>query len=177
MNILPYTDEQRHYSWDLVCKNNYGQRSSGNGNKEQQYTGILAETVLADALGHERPKATGFDNGIDFTCSGKHVDLKTISRKTYTKPFYRNVVFASQLKYETDVYLFASLHKVDRVLEVVGWIRKANISRAHLKPKGSQRKREDGKIVEYYADQYEILCKELVPFDTYTFETELMLWS
>ena len=33
--------------WDFVSKNNIGQRSKANGNKEQQYVGLLGEVMIA----------------------------------------------------------------------------------------------------------------------------------
>jgi len=61
------SEEQLDYAKKLVEKYNFGQRGYADGNKRQQLTGIIGQTVFADLIRQERlDGSTGFDDGKDF---------------------------------------------------------------------------------------------------------------
>lgn len=88
------TEEQLRYAADMVERFNFGQRGRGDGNKREQLTGILGQTVFADLINAERPNgATGFDGGKDFEINHKRVDIKTMTRSVPMRPdFVHNFV-------------------------------------------------------------------------------------
>lgn len=160
------TKEQREYAWNLVQHHNFGRRGNFDGDKERQYTGILGQTIMADGLELPRPSGIeGFDNGVDFTILGQNVDLKTIGRTTKPKwnPRWVNNLVASQLRYETDFYIFSSIHKIDRIFTVVGMLPKAAVLRMAPLPVGAERKRHDGTTFLLGTETYEIPNTELTP--------------
>ena len=162
------TLEQRQYAWGLVQKHNFGNRGVFDGNAERQYTGILGQTVMADGLGMERPtELGGFDNGIDFTILGRNVDLKTMGR--HSKPKWSsgwvNNLLESQTHYETDFYVFSSIHKDDRVMTVVGMISKPKVLRMTPLPVGTERRRHDGTTFNLTVPEYEIPNPDLDPLN------------
>ena len=73
---IKVSEEQKNYAQDMVNKYNFGMRGYGDGNKKEQLTGIIGQTVLADLLGLPRPDGgSGFDNGFDFVINGKKVAI------------------------------------------------------------------------------------------------------
>jgi len=169
---LDIKDDQRLHAWNLVKRINFGNRSSGaNGDPEMQYTGVLGEVVFADLMGLPRPSGGGFDYGIDFQILGVNIDMKTMGRDCFVRENFVNNLICSQVDYyqsETDAYLFASINKTIKVLEILGWCRKSDIQRQHngIKKflKGETRKRADRTTFETRSDMYEIPVKSLIPF-------------
>ncbi len=63
------------YCRELVEKYNFGQRGVADGNKEEQYTGILGQCVVAQFFGQELISGEGgFDGGVDLVYSGLRID-------------------------------------------------------------------------------------------------------
>jgi len=151
--------EQKEYAWALVKRVNFGQRGEFDGDQEQQYTGILGEVMFADIYGFTRPDGSGgFDNGIDFTHKGIKIDLKTMGRTVdvgMTKDFVNNLV-ASQIEYDADVYIFASINKDSGEFQVPGFYLKKWGFENYRIPKGAKRRRHDGTIFETEAEMFEI---------------------
>lgn len=147
-----------HHCQELVKTTNFGNRSTANGNKEQQLTGIIGQSVIMDAfgLGYVDGKG-GFDNGVDLIINSKNVDVKTMGRTTDVKRNYTNNFLKLQDYFETDIYIFCSYHKLKQEVTVCGWIDKSNfIHKRKLFPKGTQRTRNDGTSFTTFADLYEI---------------------
>ena len=66
------------FAWDTVNKRNFGNRSAGaNGSKEQQYTGILGETVIYDIVYGKLPEYNETGT-VDIVINGKKIDIKTL---------------------------------------------------------------------------------------------------
>jgi len=169
--IIQYNDDQRKYAWDFVTQNNIGQRGEADGNKEMQYAGVLAETVLADLLGEPRPEATGFDNGIDFMIGRHKIDLKTMPTNWFCRPEYTNNLMASQVhseNYHNDIYLFSLVNKDQQAVEFIGWIYKKyvieQIDGIEFFKKGDARPQSNGNTWHCKTDMYEIKNKILMPF-------------
>jgi hypothetical protein len=128
--ILDYCKAQiEHY--------NFGQRSVANGTPDQQYTGIVGQSVVMDLFGLGYiDGGGGCDDGTDILYAGLHIDVKTMGRTTPVRPFYVNNFIGLQLKFNTDVYIFCSLNKSTNVLTICGWITKKDfLKKASFFPK------------------------------------------
>ena len=69
-----------------IDKHNFGRRSKDNGNKSQQYIGIMGECVIKDMFGLRYiDGSSGCDGGVDLKHNGKTYDVKTMSRTTDVK--------------------------------------------------------------------------------------------
>jgi hypothetical protein len=137
---------------------NFGQRSSANGNKTQQLTGIIGQSVIMNLfnLGIVQG-ADGFDDGVDIIFNNKKIDVKTMGRTTDVRRSYTNNFLKLQDYFQTEVYIFCSYHKTNHELTVCGWIEKNDFVRKRkFFPKGSIRTRLDGSTFETFADLYEI---------------------
>ncbi|MBL4952212.1 hypothetical protein JK635_08315, partial [Neobacillus sp. YIM B02564] len=121
VNVSP---EQISYVEHLIENVNFGRRGVFDGSKNQQRTGLIGQVVLSDLLGVERPKGGGFDGGVDFTIEGFTVDLKTMGRTVDFKPSYVHNFTGSQIHFDTDILLFASLNMRKNILTVCGYLPK-----------------------------------------------------
>ena len=108
-------------------------------------------------------KNKGFDNGVDFVVEGIAIDLKTMARGCFVRPYFVNNLYGSQVngdRYRNDIYLFASIHKTEGIFEITGWIRKIdiiNLERGVLFfEEGTIRKRADGTTFQTRGDMYEV---------------------
>lgn len=140
---IKITDEQREHAWAIVNKKNYGQRASGfNGDKVNQYVGMLAETVVADLFEQPRPtEDKPYDFGKDFEHMDKIIDLKTMGHtKSYAHPMGTGCVNAEQYddpRRITNIYLFSTLNKATNELDIIGWVKKWEVkSLGTFCPKG-----------------------------------------
>lgn len=159
------TQEQLEYVQAMVDKYNFGQRGYGDGNKREQFTGIIGQTVLADLLGLPRPDgAEGFDGGKDFIIHSKRVDIKTMTRSVPMREDFVHNFVGYQKNYDVDFYIFASYNTVNKHLTVCGYIDKHSFfERATFFEKGSIRKRSDGTTFKTFAPLYEIEQTMLFP--------------
>jgi hypothetical protein len=142
----------------LVQNYDFGHRYTANGNKEQQLTGIIGQSVIMNLfhMGYVEG-ASGFDNGIDLIYENKTIDVKTMGRTTDVKRSYTNNFLKLQDYYKTDIYIFCSYHKINHELTVCGWISKADfILKRRFYPKGSIRIRSDNTKFETFSDLFEI---------------------
>lgn len=160
------TDEQYNYAKKLIDNYNFGMRGIGDGNKKEQLTGIIGQTVLSDVLKFERPDGNkGFDGGTDFIINGKTVDLKTMTRTTTVTNDYVNNLVGYQIEYPVEYYIFASLNikKNPWILTICGYIsKKLFLKKADFFEKGSTRYRRDGSTFKTFAPLYEIKNKLLL---------------
>lgn len=157
------TEEQLRYAADMVERFNFGQRGRGDGNKREQLTGILGQTVFADLINAERPNgATGFDGGKDFEINHKRVDIKTMTRSVPMRPDFVHNFVGYQKDYPVDYYVFASFNKIKEILTVCGYIGKEEFfRRADYFPEGTARKRADGTSFSTFAPLYELRQEDL----------------
>ncbi len=161
---LQVSQEQYEYAENMVNRFNFGQRGYGDGNKKEQLTGIVGQTVFADLLGVERPNGeTGFDGGYDFNIKGKTVDIKTMSRSVPMRDYFVHNFIGYQRTYEVDYYIFASFNTKTNILTICGCIDKETFfKRADFFEQGSIRQRADGTTFRTFAPLYEIKQKELL---------------
>lgn len=165
---IKVTNEQYNFAKDLVSNYNFGQRGYGDGNRREQLTGLIGQTVFADLLKTPRPDgSTGFDNGTDFIINNKKVDIKTMSRKVSMKDHYVHNFIGYQRNYDVDYYIFASLNTAANILTVCGCIQKDRFRElASFYNKGDLRYRDDGTSFPAKAPLYEILQSDLVQVKT-----------
>ncbi len=159
------TDEQYAYAVEMVDKYNFGQRGYGDGNKKEQLTGIIGQTVLADLLKLPRPDgSTGFDGGRDFIINGKPVDIKTMSRTVPMRDYFVHNFVGYQKNYSVDYYIFASFNTKNHILTICGYLNKEDFfKKAKYFPIGSTRYRSDGTSFKTFAPLYELAQKDLNP--------------
>ena len=162
MITLPLSQEQKEYTAKELKKNGTAHRGTFDGSYEHQFTGLLAEVAFADAVGLERPTTKkGFDNGVDFVLYGLNFDLKTVGRNYDPKMEWANNLVASQMKYATDAYLFASINKKKSTITFTGMISKADALMYPLNQAGDTLYRDDGKTIVLKADHREIPNRHL----------------
>ena len=163
-------------SQDIIqhCQNqiqqyNFGQRSTANGTREQQFTGIVGQCAIMKLFGLDFINgADGCDDGEDINDKGLIVDVKTMGRTTDVRDYYVNNFIGLQLRFNTDIYIFCSLNKNTNELTVCGWIPKEEfMQKADYFPKGSWRKRSDGSKFQTFADLYEIKNSDLNDVQSY----------
>lgn len=161
--------EQLLYVEELLKTANFGRRGEFDGNHEQQLTGILAQTVVADLLELPRPVDEGkSDNGIDFIINGLTVDLKTMGRNVPMKESFVHNLYGSQIEFDTKIFLFSSLNKRTEVLTICGWLTKEDFQEKAIHfPQGTKRYRDNGTYITVIgsAGNYEIQQTLLNPLN------------
>lgn len=152
----------------ILNTTNFGQRGKADGNKVEQYIGIIGQSVIMDLLGMPLIESKdGFDGGIDFTYNNKTYDIKTMGRETYPQDHYVNNLIAMQSNYDVDRYIFASINKLTVELTICGWIDKESFkANAIFYPEGSIRTRSDGTTFTTKAGLYEIKNSQLMRSNT-----------
>jgi len=152
------TDEVLKHCLNQVEKYNLGKRKEANGNKDQQFIGIVGQCVLMQLFNCGLIDcSTGFDNGIDIEFENHKIDIKTMGRTTDVKINYTNNFIKFQDNYETTTYIFCSYNKINNELTICGWIDKQTfIQRRKYYEKGNERTRNDGTKFNLFADMYEI---------------------
>lgn len=161
------SQEQLEYASYLVRNYDFGKRGRADGSQEQQRTGMIGQTVLADLLGLARPNGElGFDGGVDYIINGKRVDIKTMGRTVSLKNHYVHNFVGYQHKYEVDYYIFASLNKKTNILTFGGYIAKKDFdSVADFYNEGDWRVRDNGTRFRTKAPLYEIKQSSLHALD------------
>lgn len=149
-------------AWDVVNKKNFGNRAIGaNGNKEQQYTGILGEIVIYNIVYGRLPDYSEAGT-VDIVINDKKVDIKTMGRTVYMKPNYVHNFVGYQKDFPNDIYIFNSIVKKERTIQICGWLPKEEFfKKCSFFDKGMPRFRSDGSSFETKAPLYEIENKEL----------------
>ena len=162
IDVIP-NQEQKDYAAKQVETYNFGQRGVFDGNKEQQFVGVLGQTIVADLLQVPRPDGTdGNDGGVDFVINHKNVDVKTMTRTVPVKAHYVHNFVAYQKKYPTDAYIFASYNKKSNIFSICGCVSKEQLqARAAFFEKGQLRYRDDGTAFPTKAPLYEIKQSDL----------------
>ena len=167
----------RHCEKELDL-HNFGKRGVADGNRQQQMTGIVGQSVVADLFGLPLVDgSTGPDGGMDILYRDMKIDIKTMGRKVAVKPHYVNNFLSLQKHFPTDLYLFTSLNKVTNVLTIIGWTTKQAMMRdADFHKKGQYRRRDDGSRFRTFSDLFEISNDFLAyvdSFDDLTYQLDL----
>ena len=158
MITIKVTEQIELHCIDQVEKFNFGKRIDANGNKEQQLTGIIGQSVVMQLFGLDLVDGTtGFDDGVDLVFDNKTIDVKTMGRSTDVKPSYTNNFVKLQDYFKTEIYIFCSFNKIKKELTICGWIDKDSfVSKRNFYEKGSKRTRLDGTELTIFTDTYEI---------------------
>ncbi len=148
---------------DQVSKHNFGKRGVADGTPEQQLTGIIGQSQVAELFGEPWVSGEGgFDGGEDLLFLGLVIDVKTMGRTTAVRGYYVNNFIGLQKLYKTDVYIFCSYNKTNHILTICGWVSKEQLNaRACFFPKGTSRTRSDGSTFITFTDLYEIKNSDL----------------
>jgi hypothetical protein len=159
---IKLSDDICSFVWDMVNKKNFGHRSIGaNGNKEQQYTGILGEAMIYKIVYDKLPTYNEAGT-VDIVINGKKIDIKTMGRKVYMKEDYVHNFIGYQKNFPNDIYLFNSIVKQERIIQICGWITKDDFfKKCVFTEKGKLRQRSDGTFLKTKAPLYEIENKKL----------------
>ena len=148
--------------WAFLNENNIGNRFEGNGNKEQQFVGLVGEIMVKRLFGFDHEFKKGFDGGFDFKYKGFKIDVKTMGRNVDIKPDYVNNFVAHQKQFDCDIYIFCSLNKLKNELTICGFLSKKELLKlALLYKKGIKRTRSNGTTFKMKTDTYEIKNNQL----------------
>ena len=148
---------------DQVERFNFGNRGIADGNKREQLTGIIGESVLKDLFDLDLVDGKeGNDNGEDIKFKNLSIDVKTMGRTTDVRGYYVNNFIGLQKEFPTDVYIFNSLNINKNELTIVGIISKKRLlQKAKFYKKGTLRHRSNGTSFRTKADLYEIENNQL----------------
>ena len=160
---IKVSNEIESHCINQLEKYNFGKRFTANGNKEQQLTGIIGQSVVMNLFNNGLIDGSlGFDEGIDLIYNNKTIDVKTMGRNTDVKLSYTNNFIKLQDYFKTEIYIFCSYNKLKKEVTICGWIDKDNfINKRKYYPKGTIRKRFDGSEFTTFTDLYEIDNKDL----------------
>lgn len=160
--ILEIDQNLKNEVWSYLKTNNIANRSKADGNKEEQFVGLLGEILVKKHLNIEHNYSNGFDGGYDFIYKGKKFDVKTMGRNVDPKDYYVNNFICYQLDYECDGYIFCSLNKKTNKLTICGWVTKEELkSKGELFVIGSIRQRSNGTKFRLKAPTLEIKNNKL----------------
>lgn len=155
-----------NYVNKFLSENNVANRGKFDGNFQNQFTGILGESVVYEYIFGESPiLKQGNDFGIDMIYKGNTIDVKTMRRKGFMKPYFVHNFLTLQLKTKTDILIFNNYCEPKNILQICGWIHKDELlQRGQLIKKGSKRLRADGTELTIQEDTIEIEQRNLRPF-------------
>ena len=158
MYKIKISEEVLKHCRNQVEKYNFGNRREANGTQEQQFNGVVGQSILMQLFnGGLVDGSTGFDNGIDIEFENHKIDIKTMGRNTDVKLNYTNNFIKFQDSYETTTYIFCSYNKKSNEVTICGWIDKETfIKKRKYHKKGSERTRNDGTKFTLFTDIYEI---------------------
>ncbi len=171
---LKVREEQIIYAKNLLKNNSFAKRGDGsrrynNGNKQEQFTGILGQVVTADLFGYKRPcYDENSDGGVDLIIHNQKIDVKTMSRNCDVKSYFVHNLHGDQVGeyYQNNIYLFTSLNKKIMELTICGWVTKDEFfKRASFYPYGAIRRNPSKSFrVRSRKGLYEIKTCDLNPF-------------
>ena len=152
--------------WNALLTHSVANRGISDGNKEQQYVGLLGEYTVKKMIGIDTFNLNGFDGGYDLTINGRKIDIKTMGRTVDPQDHYVNNFIAYQQDFDCDFYIFCSLNKENSTLTICGYQdKKTLLEVADFFPEGSIRYRDDGSKFKMKAPTYEIKNQDLKPIN------------
>ena len=164
IQIFP-SEELTNYTRQLVENNNFGQRGYADGNSQMQYTGMICENVVRNLLGLPLAEGKGFDGGWDIMYKGLKTDIKAMGRKGNPRPDHVNNVYAPQIKYNNEAYIFCTYNIYKKVVTICGWIDKNTfLEKAELLKKGTRVELGNEKYFIARSDSFQITNNELYEF-------------
>jgi len=155
---LPLTNDIRQYAINQVSIKNFGQRSAGfNGNRTQQYTGIVGECAVYKSLGRDLPKYNHGSLIEDIIINDKKVDIKTMGRTVDMRDFYVHNFVGYQKDSANDILLAVSINKNSGNIQICGWLPKTDfLNKAEFFDKGTIRTRSNNTSFTTQAPLYEL---------------------
>lgn len=155
-------NETKSKVWSFLKENNIGQRGKADGNKAQQYVGLLGEIAVKRLFGISDELEAGFDGGYDFEHNGRKIDVKTMGRNVDVEPHFVNNFWAYQKNLKADTYIFTSLNKKTYEVTICGWIEKDEMKEVAEKfKKGTIRTLTDGTEFPLKGPMWEIKMSDL----------------
>jgi len=159
---LSIPSELKTLCWDYVQNNNMGNRFDFNGNKEQQYLGLIGENMVRKYYNMPYSFSEGFDGGHDIILNGYKIDVKTMGRTVDPQPHYANNFVAYQKELDCDILYFTSINKKTSTIFFCGWTWKNDfLNEALYFEQDAIRHRDDGTNFKILAPLYEISNKNL----------------
>lgn len=145
---------------------NLGNRGVEDGSPRKQEVGMIGEMVTHHYLTGNYPNLTekkvGFDGGYDLLFEGRKIDVKTIERKSYVRPYFVNNFYILQERHDAEILVFCSYHGMDQVIEICGWLLKSELpTKGIFYAAGTKRNRTDGSSFLFRQDNYEVEVKDL----------------
>jgi hypothetical protein len=158
MFTVAATPEQISYAEDLVARHNFGRRGKFDGTSQQQRTGLLGQTVVADLLGAPRPRGDEAPRmGRDFVLFRRRFDVRTMGRHCTPQLHWPNNFVGLQKAKMADVLIFCSLNLDNDQLTVCGWIEgEGFLASAVRMAEGEARTRADGTTFACEAELFEL---------------------
>lgn len=148
--------------WQYLNENNIGNRFEFNGNKEQQFVGLVGEIIIKRLFGLDHEFKNGFDGGFDFVYKGLKIDVKTMGRNVDVKDYFVNNFVAHQKKFDCDIYIFCSLNKKTNELTICGFLSKKELLKKSIyRKKGETMQRSNGTTFVLKTNNYQIENKDL----------------
>ena len=117
------TFDQIKHCKELLEHHSVAKRGVFDGDYYQQLFGLIAQTIVADLAGCERPSQChdGPDPGYDVTINGVRLDVKCVIREYAPKATWACNLTDTQARYQCDGYIFMSYDKSCGVFHIVGW--------------------------------------------------------
>ncbi len=145
-------------------KVNLGNRSEGNGDKQKQLEGIIAENAVRNFYGLQpMEEQQKFDGGFDFVINNLSFDVKCSGRSCDIRPHYQHNVYDFQKNYNVDYYLFTSYNRKKDIVEICGTIKKDEFfKKADYKERG-QILKNDTTQQPYQQNNWEIKQSQIDP--------------
>jgi hypothetical protein len=146
------------YAGELTRNAPFGRGRTTDGTQEQQFVGMVGQTIVHDLLGVAWPSIQGGpDGGVDCVFHGLSVDVKTMGRETPVRDRFSNNYSARQARYPTDVLVFCSYNWMTQGVTVCGWLTKQEfLQKATLHQGGTCARRSDGSSFTWNEDTYTV---------------------
>tara|TARA_R110001632_G_scaffold95637_2_gene201770 strand:- start:9510 stop:10019 length:510 start_codon:yes stop_codon:yes gene_type:complete len=158
------TEDEKNQVWDFLRSNNIANRGVADGNRIEQYIGLLGEMKVHQLFKLPFEFSEGFDGGFDLEINGLKADVKTMGRNVDMKPDYVHNFNGLQKHFKCDIYIFTSLNKKTSEVTICGWVTKDELfERSDKFKKGTKRYRDDGTHTLLRCTTYEIKNKDLNP--------------
>ena len=152
--------------WEWLEKHSMGHRFDGNGNKHEQFVGLVGENMFR-IINDLPPKFDDkFDGGHDLIWMGRKTDVKTMGRRVDPKPHYVSNFIGYQKDFDCELYVFCSINKSTNTFWICGYTDKDTLLKeASFYEKGVRRYRDDGSYFVNRAPLYEIENYKLKPLN------------
>ncbi len=148
--------------WTFLNENNIGNRFEGNGNKEQQFVGLVGEIMVKRLFGFDHEFKKGFDGGFDFQYKGFKIDVKTMGRNVDVKDYFVNNFVAHQKQFDCDIYIFCSLNKRKNEFTICGYLSKKELlEKSVFRNKGESLSRSNGTSFVAKTNNLEVQYKQM----------------